>query len=160
MKGKFLILAVTLSLTGAASAPVWAANTGGTADSPATGDYAGKVVIEVTGAADNQSVAIDTNVTQKVYGGYISNSGNTDSVSGNSVTVTADIGSLLYGGYTKGTGATTGNIIRINANVDGNITGGKTSGNNADNNKIYITGGTIGAAVVGGESGTSSTPDS
>ncbi|MCC8158254.1 MAG: autotransporter outer membrane beta-barrel domain-containing protein [Phascolarctobacterium sp.] len=160
MKGKFLVLAVTLSLTGAASAPVWAANTGGTSDSPATGDYAGKVVTEATGAADNQSVAIDTNVTQKVYGGYISNSGNTDSVSGNSVTVTADIGSLLYGGYTKGTGAASDNIIHVNGNVNSGISGGKTSGNNADNNKIYITGGTIGAAVIGGESGTSSTPDS
>lgn len=159
MKGKFLVLAVTLSLTGAASTPVWAANTGGTADSPATGDYAGKVVTGAAGAADKQSVVIDSSVTGNVYGGYISNSGNTDSVSGNCITVTADIDNLLYGGYTKGTGGANDNIIKVNGDVKF-ISGGQTNGNNADNNKIYITGGTVTGSVTGGKSGTSSTPGS
>lgn len=162
MKKEILIMAVTLSLTSAASAPVWAANTGGTADIPAAGDYTGQVVTAVTGDAANQTVVIDTNVTKNVYGGYISNSGNTGNVNGNTVTVTGgtSIGSALYGGYTKGTGSASSNILYINGDAGNNVWGGKTSGDNADNNKVYITGGTLAAAVYGGESGTSSNPNS
>lgn len=106
MKGKFLVLAVTLSLTGAASMPVWAANTGGTANSPATGDYAGKVVTGAAGAVEKQSVTIDSNVTGNVYGGYITNSANADNAGGNSVNIkdNVSIGGGLYGGYTSGVG--------------------------------------------------------
>uniref|UniRef100_UPI003076E84F hypothetical protein n=1 Tax=Phascolarctobacterium sp. TaxID=2049039 RepID=UPI003076E84F len=56
-----------------ASTTVWAANTGGTADSPTAGDYAGQVVTDATGSADNKNLVIDTTVTGNVYGGYISN---------------------------------------------------------------------------------------
>lgn len=163
MKKKALILAVTLSLTGMASTSVWAANTGGTADSPTAGDYAGQVVTDATGSADNQNLVIDTTVTGNVYGGYISNGGNTiGNVDGNILTVKdgVTVGGRLYGGYTQGTGSANGNIISINGDVSSHVIGGKTNGNNADNNKIYITGGTVGGGVYGGESGTSSTPDS
>lgn len=128
MKGKFLILAVTLSLTSTANMPAWATNTGGTADSPATGDYAGKVVTGATGAADNQSVVIDSNVTGNVYGGYISNSTNADNAGGNSVNIkdNVSIGGGLYGGYTSGTGAAVENKLTISGNltVTGGIIGG------------------------------------
>lgn len=161
MNKKTLILAITLSVTSAARVPVWAANTGGTADSPIAGDYTGQVVTDATGSADNQNLVIDTNVTSTVHGGYISNSGNTGNVNGNTVTVKdkIDIGKSIYGGYTKGSGAASSNIVYINGDVGSNVWGGRTNGNNADNNKIYITGGTIAAGVYGGESGTSSTPN-
>ena len=140
MKGKFLVLAVTLSLTGAASTPVWAANTGGTADSPAIGDYAGKVVTGATGAAEKQSVVIDSSVTGNVYGGYISNSANADNASGNRVNIAdnVSIGGGLYGGYTRGTGAAIDNKLTISGDltITGGIIGGL--GKTADTNVIEI----------------------
>ena len=99
MKEKFLILAVTLSLTSTANMPVWAANTGGTADSPAAGDYAGEVVTGAAGAVEKQSVTIDSNVTGTVYGGYISNSTNADNAGGNSVNIKNNV-SIGGGGCT------------------------------------------------------------
>ncbi|WP_418307956.1 autotransporter domain-containing protein [Phascolarctobacterium faecium] len=161
MNKKTLILAITLSVTSAASVPVWAANTGGTVNVPEVGDYTGQVVTAATGDAANKNLVIDTDVTGNVHGGYISNSGNTGNVNGNTVTVKdkIDIGKNIYGGYTKGSGAASSNTVYINGDVDSNVWGGRTNGNNADNNKIYITGGTIAAGVYGGESGTSSTPN-
>lgn len=156
MKKKLLIMAVTLSLTSAVNAPVWAANTGGTADKPVKGDYAGLVVDGATGDAADQNIEIDTAVTGNVYGGYISAAGNTEgNVNGNTVIVkNVSIGKTLYGGYTKGTGTASGNILRIDSDVSF-VYGGRTSGDNANNNKVYITGGTINSAVKGGESGNS-----
>lgn len=128
MKEKFLILAVTLSLTSTANMPVWAANTGGTADSPAAGDYAGEVVTGAAGAVEKQSVTIDSNVTGTVYGGYISNSTNADNAGGNSVNIknNVSIGGGLYGGYTRGTGAAVENKLTISGDltVTGGIIGG------------------------------------
>ncbi|WP_455655590.1 autotransporter domain-containing protein [Phascolarctobacterium sp.] len=128
MKGNFFILAVGLSLTSTANMSVWAANTGGKPDSPKAGDYAGKVVTEAAGAADNQSVEIDSNVTGNVYGGYISNSANEDNAGGNSVNIKdkVSIGGGLYGGYTSGTGAAEKNklIISGDLTVTGGIIGG------------------------------------
>lgn len=143
VKGDVLILAVTLAVCSMAVTPVWAANSGGNADSPETGDYSG-------GSDTQNQVVIDSDVTNNVYGGYDS----TNQVERNTVTVAdnAEIGGMVCGGFSSGA-IVSANTVTVNSGTIENdfIYGGYSENNSAQGNKVFIKDGTL-LGVYGGHS--------
>ena len=110
----------------------------------------------VNGSAVGNRVTIKgaaSTIGHNVYGGYIRDSDNTGTVTGNIVTIedgTAQ-GEIL-GGYANSESSVTGNEVFIKGGtVQNAIYGGTSSGGAATSNHVTVTGGTV-TAVYGGYS--------
>lgn len=145
-KGDVLTLAVTLAVCSMAVTPVWAANSGGRADNPNSGDYSGS-------SALSSRVIIDTDVANNVYGAYAP----AVLVESNTVTVgnNAEIGGMICGGYSTESKSSRNTVTVNSGSIENDfVYGGFSKKYSVIENKVVVQGGSL-LGVYGGRSGQS-----
>lgn len=145
-KGDVLTLAVTLAVCSMAVTPVWAANSGGRADNPNSGDYSGS-------SALSSRVIIDTDVANNVYGAYAP----AVLVESNTVTVgnNAEIGGMVCGGYSTESKSSRNTVTVNSGSIENDfVYGGFSKKYSVIENKVVVQGGSL-LGVYGGRSGQS-----
>jgi len=100
--------------------------------------------------SDN-SITVSSNVAGAVYGAVNSILGDTDAVTGNSVTIN---GGTIYrsvnGGYARAGNATGNSVIVNGGTASNNLVGGYSNSGNAVDNSVTINGGTMSMSAYGG----------